>query len=963
MLDQSKYSVAKSTRASNIALGLMALVVIALAVAPAFISRSLLQDLFFVLTMIALAQCWNLLAGYGGLVSIGQQAFVGLGAYMGFAFAILLGLNPLLSILIAGVIGAVLSIPTAYIVFRLQGAYFAIGTWVAAEVYRLIFAQWQALGGGTGTSLPSKVAKSMVGVGWVREVFDVKSSAARDIISYWIALVFVVVIIAAIYWFLRTRNGLALSAIRDNPQAAESVGVNTTRAKFAVYVFAAAGAALTGALIYFQKASITPSSAFSVVDWTAFVLFIVVIGGIGTLEGPIIGALIFFFLQNWLSDYGTWYLMALGAIAIAVMLVAPQGIWGWVQAKYDFSIFPTRRRLIGPDTPVPDYTQPVREMKAPEPKGVSGADFPLEVTDMFDIETDVLIVGSGPAGGASAALLSAYGVNNIMIEKYGWLANTPRAHITNQRTMEILRELGIEEDAVEKSVEQELMGNNVFCTSLAGEEIGRLLTWGNHPARKADYDLASPTRICDIPQTLLEPIIVGKAMETGTVTRFKTEYVSHMQDESGVVATVRDRVADQTYRIKAKYMIGADGANSAIAEQLGLPMDGEMGLEGSMNIEFEADLSKYVAHRPSVLYWIFQPGSNIGGIGAGVVRMVRPWNKWLSIYGYNVADGPPNISHEQAVDIVKDLIGDRDIDVKVTKTSFWTVNNMVARRYAKGRVFCMGDAVHRHPPSNGLGSNTSIQDAYNLCWKLKLVLEGKADDSLLDTYNAERQPVGKQIVTRANKSIEDYAPIFETLGLLQPGSADDIKRRMDARKEPTVEAEARRQALNKYIRQKSYEFNCHGVEMGQRYASRAVVPDGAPEPEYTRDRELYYHPTTWPGARIPHVWVNRDGEQVSTLDLVGRGRFTILTGVSGAGWAEAAARVSAETGVEVRCFQIGPGCEVMDTFGDWHVQSEITDSGCILVRPDGHVAWRQQMLTSNPAGDLGAAMKSILGKV
>ncbi|MEL7166011.1 MAG: FAD-dependent monooxygenase [Pseudomonadota bacterium] len=962
MADNSAYQVAKSTRASSVAMVVLAVVVLLLLSAPAFISRSLLRDIFFVLTMITLAQCWNLLAGYGGLVSIGQQAYVGLGAYAGFGFAILAGVNPLFAILLAGVIGAFLSIPTAYVVFRLQGAYFAIGTWVAAEVYRLLFAQWKALGGGTGTSLPSDVARSIYGIDWVGELFDVRSSAARDIIAYWFALVLAVVVIGAMYLFLRSRNGLALSAIRDNEGAAESVGVDTSRAKFAVYVFAATGASLAGALIFFQSASVTPQSAFSVIEWTAFVLFIVVIGGIGTLEGPIIGALILFALQNWLSDYGTWYLMALGALAIVVMLLAPKGIWGWIQARYDFSIFPTRRRLIGPDKPVPDYTQPVKEMTATAPIGISGADLPNEVTTMFDIETDVLIVGSGPAGGASAALLSSYGISNIMIEKYGWLANTPRAHITNQRTMEILRELGVEQDAIAKSVPQELMGNNVFCTSLAGEEIGRLLTWGNHPSRKADYDLASPTRICDIPQTLLEPIIVGKAMETGTITRFKTEYISHMQDDDGVVATVRDRVANQTYRIRAKYMIGADGARSAIAEQIGLPMDGEMGLEGSMNIEFTADLSQYVAHRPSVLYWIFQPGSNIGGIGAGVIRMVRPWNKWLSIYGYDVKDGPPDISHAEAADIVRGLIGDPDIDVKVEKLSFWTVNNMVARRYAKGRVFCMGDAVHRHPPTNGLGSNTSIQDAYNLCWKLKLVLEGHADDGLLDTYNAERQPVGRQIVTRANKSIKDYGPIFETLGLMQPGSPDDVKRRMDARKEATVEAEARRQALNKYIRQKSYEFNCHGVEMGQRYASQAVVSDGSPEPEFTRDKELYFHPTTWPGARLPHVWLEHAREKVSTLDLVGRGRFTLLTGVQGAGWIEAAARVSAETGVEIRAFQIGPGCEVSDTFGDWAMQSEVSDAGCVLVRPDGHVGWRAQSLSAEPTKDLHRTMNRILGK-
>jgi 2,4-dichlorophenol 6-monooxygenase len=408
------------------------------------------------------------------------------------------------------------------------------------------------------------------------------------------------------------------------------------------------------------------------------------------------------------------------------------------------------------------------------------------------IETDVLVVGSGPAGSASAALLAMYGVPHILVTKYGWLADTPRAHITNQRTMEVLRDLGIEDEAVARSSPQELMANNVFCTSLAGEELGRLYSWGNHPRRKADYDLASPTRICDVPQDLMEPILLGAAGRRGSTIRMSTELTDLVQDDAGVTATVRDRVKNETYQIRAKYLIGADGGKSRVAELVELPFDGKLGVAGSMNIVFEADLTRFVAHRPSVLYWVLQPGANIGGIGAGLVRMVRPWNQWLIVWGYDITAGEKQLDEDEAIAIVRNLVGDPDLAVTIKSKSTWTVNNLYAAKYTSGRVFCMGDAVHRHPPTNGLGSNTSIQDAYNLCWKLAYVLRGAANPSLLDSYDTERQPVGKQIVTRANKSIDDFPSIFDAVGLLHAGSADETNAYIAARKAPTAEGKARR---------------------------------------------------------------------------------------------------------------------------------------------------------------------------
>ena len=312
---------------------------------PALATRGLLQELIFVFYMLSLAQFWNLLAGYAGLVSVGQQTFVGLGGYLLFALANIMGLDPLLAIVIAGLIAGLCALPTAFVVFRLRGAYFAIGTWVVAEVYRLVFAQIKELGGGTGTSLSTSAANGIVGIEWVKGLFDVKTSAGRDIIIYWTALALSIGTVMLVYLVLRSRHGLALAAIRDSESAAESVGVDNFKVKLWVYIVTAVGSGMIGALIYLHNARISPDAAFSVLDWTANVIFIVVIGGIGTMEGPIVGVLIFYILQTYHANFGTWYLILLGTLAIGVMLFAPRGIWGYISGRYGLVLFPIRRRL------------------------------------------------------------------------------------------------------------------------------------------------------------------------------------------------------------------------------------------------------------------------------------------------------------------------------------------------------------------------------------------------------------------------------------------------------------------------------------------------------------------------------------------------------------------------------------------------------------------------------------------
>lgn len=556
------------------------------------------------------------------------------------------------------------------------------------------------------------------------------------------------------------------------------------------------------------------------------------------------------------------------------------------------------------------------------------------------IETDVLIVGSGPSGATAALALSTYGIPNIVVTKYRWLADTPRAHVTNSRTFEVLRDLGVEEEANALAVPYSSAGNAVFCVSLAGEELARIHAFGDHPERRADYTLSSPCAMADLPQNLLEPVLVANAASRGTRLRFDTEYLSLIQDQDGVTATLLDRLSGETYQIRAKYLIGADGGRSKIVEQIGLPMEGRMGLSGSMNVVFEADLSTYVAHRPALLYLVVQPGLGESGIGIGVIRTVRQWNQWLLITGYDVNGPAPQLSTAKAVDIVRTLVGDPELPVKISSTSLWTVNHMVATRYSAGRVFCMGDAVHRHPPTNGLGSNTSIQDAYNLAWKLALVLQGKADAELLESYNDERVPVGKQVVGRANESVKSYGPIFDALGLLGAESPSRGYANMDGRKASTPEAAVQRERLRQAIAEKTYEYNAHGVEMNHRYDSSAVVSDGREAPASNLDEQLYYLPTTLPGARIPHTWLQRGKENVSTLDLVGKGRFSILTGIGGEAWIAAAATIAERFDLSLASYTIGPDRDLTDLYGEWAALREINEAGCLLVRPDGHIAWR-----------------------
>jgi branched-chain amino acid transport system permease protein len=341
----TQHSIVKATGRKPLALlpaALMIVVLIGLAAGPLFLGRSELRLLIEVFSYLALAQMWNLLAGYAGLISVGQQAFVGLGGYVFFALTILAGVPVMAALPLTGLIVGAIAIPTGLLAFRLRGAYFAIGTWVIAEVYRLLAVQAPGLGGGSGISLPTDIVKSVA-----------SSRDLREFLIYWIALALALASILIVWRLLRSRWGLALTAIRDSEVASQSLGIRTLRTKFVVYVMVAGFSAVVGAFIFLQKLRISPDAAFSVNEWSAFVIFIVVIGGVGTIEGPVIGVVVFFLLRELLADWGTWNFIVMGLVAMAVMLVDKRGIWGALVARGVMPLLQTKR-IFKPKAHMPD---------------------------------------------------------------------------------------------------------------------------------------------------------------------------------------------------------------------------------------------------------------------------------------------------------------------------------------------------------------------------------------------------------------------------------------------------------------------------------------------------------------------------------------------------------------------------------------------------------------------------------
>ncbi|KAH7385698.1 FAD binding domain-containing protein [Pyrenochaeta sp. MPI-SDFR-AT-0127] len=589
------------------------------------------------------------------------------------------------------------------------------------------------------------------------------------------------------------------------------------------------------------------------------------------------------------------------------------------------------------------------------------------------IETDFLIIGAGPAGASLACFLARLNLKGILISSASGSALTPRAHLVNSAALECLRDLDLA--VYDECVRLGNAGNTIehytWCETLGGEEYARNYAWGS--GRKSEYKAVSPCKYMDLPQSLMEPVLLKWVSGRGWIVRFDTTLTSFTDESesSDITATVVDKVTGLSYNIRTRYMFGADGGRSTIAKQLDLPFTSIPGGGFAYNILLRADLTHLMQHRQGNLHICMNLDKDYPLIAA--IRMVKPWTEWVLV----VMPKGPNVpnekrSHEEWAVIAGDIIGDKSVSIEILDVSGWAINETSADVISKGNVYCLGDAIHRHPPTLGLGSNTCIQDAFNLAWKVSLVHQGHASPLLLDTYNTERQPVAAHIVTESNNILRLDIGLWGALGLRPYGTSDEERKKVkQTLAAPTKEGREARKALSAGVKSMHRELHALGTAYGQLYKSSAVygadeIAPFQPGPLESKNPFENYDPCTYPGRRLPHVLLGPGsripGPLTSTLDIAGKGQFTLFTGIGGNKWRDAASTVESNLGVKVKVVGVGIGLEWADVYLDWEDKRGVEEDGCVLVRPDYFVAWRAQE-SGNEAERLVKVMSTILGHI
>jgi 2,4-dichlorophenol 6-monooxygenase len=585
-----------------------------------------------------------------------------------------------------------------------------------------------------------------------------------------------------------------------------------------------------------------------------------------------------------------------------------------------------------------------------------------------DVQVPVLIVGGGGCGLSASIFLSDLGVQSLCVERHETTSHLPKAHYLNQRTMEILREHGVAGDVYERGTPFEQMMVTGWYTSMGGEgPVDRKLIWamdafGGRDLR-AVYEADSPVLSGNLPQIRLEPLLREHAERRAPgMVRYGHEVASFEQDSDGVTARVVDTASGEEYTVRAQYVVAADGGRT-FGPALGIEMQGPTGLMDMVSTHFAADLSPYLDDEETLIRFFVNP-DGLGSWGSGAIVAMGPdqWGtrseEWV-LHFMVMPDDPERFDEDAVVPRIRRLLKLPELEVTVHRVSHWILDAIVADRYRSGRILLAGDAAHRHPPTTGLGLNTAIQDAHNLAWKLAAVTGGHAAAALLDSYEAERRPVGARNAEWALMTWTNHLVIDAGLGMIPGAPPEAHLATFMALFADTADGATRRARLAEVIATQRMEFQAHDIEIGFVYENGAVVPDGTPAPP--RDPMGHEHtPSTRPGARLAHAWLQRGGERVSTLDLVGRGGFTLLAREGGEPWTAAAQVLAGELGLPLSALRIGEGCELSDPSGRWASLVDTQADGALLVRPDGHVGWRARTLPADPAGALRDALATIL---
>jgi len=588
---------------------------------------------------------------------------------------------------------------------------------------------------------------------------------------------------------------------------------------------------------------------------------------------------------------------------------------------------------------------------------------------MDQVEVPVLIVGGGGAGLTASMLLSSMGVPSLLVSRYAGTSILPKAHVLNQRTMEIFTELGVASEVLARSTPAENMQATAWYAGVNGphdgygRRLGRLEVWGGGYT-DPDFIAASPCRTANLPQIRLEPVLKAHAERFPEADiRFHHELVGIEQDAEGVTATVLDRDTDERYRVRCAYLLGADGGRT-VGDFVGIGMSGPTNLMRMVSTHMTADLSAYLDDPDVLIRWLVNPDFG-GSWASGVLVAMGPerWGpdseEWVFHLQYAVDDADA-LRPEKVLDRIRATLGIPDFSPIIHHISPWVMEGVLADEFRAGRVFLLGDAAHRHPPTGGLGLNSAVHDAYNLCWKIAAVLAGRAGAELLDTYGAERRPVDAANIDAACKAAMNHYTIDQALGLSPDKSPEDNWAEVRPLWEDLPGSADKRHALTRAIGSQTIEFRHHNVEFGCTYRSSAVVDDGS-APYVPLDPVRLYEPSTKPGHPLPHAWVEREGERLALGTLVDGGHFVLIAGEDGQAWVDAAEKLAAEHGIPLRAARVGVlDSDYVDVRCSWLKHRGISPEGAVLVRPDRYIGFRSHGAVDDPCTTLAAAFRRIL---